>query len=175
MAENERAAPWLKRSGAGERQNAAGADDLNYSDNCSSSTRGLTRTATCSVCGARFEARRATAIFCSARCRQRAARGGENTDSKQIVQALAALGLVGKLWPVSRNDPSPAIYGLMVSRSTALAELNASRSDGDAVSDSDLRRTLRERRILDWHEALPLSVTKTASRSRGGLPPDMSR
>lgn len=176
MAENERAAP-RQRSGAGEHSSAAGATEVIYSDDRSSSTRGLTRTATCTICSARFEARRASARFCSERCKKQSQRsgGGDLDRERQVVGWLIARRYAGRVWPVFKNDRSPTTLGLLVPRPTALAELCAARPDL-ALTDSELRQALRARGVLDWNEPIPaLSGTKSRSRSRHSHPPRLSR
>lgn len=164
------------RGGAGI-MNAAGATEVNYSRERFQSTRGLARAATCEVCSARFEARRASARFCSERCKKQSQRsGGGDLDRERLVVGwLIGAGYVGQVWPIFKNDRSPAIFALMVPQPTALTELCAARLDL-AITVNELRQALRARGVLDWNEPIPaLSGTKSRSRSRHSHPPRLSR
>ena len=118
--------------------------------------------ASCSACGNRFRAKRATAKFCSTKCRMRASR---NTDTRQgIITALAQRGLIGKVWPTMKSDKSPPIYALMVPRSTAVTELNFA-ATGTPITDAELVAAMRFKGILDHTQPVPVSVTNPGSRS----------
>jgi hypothetical protein len=71
-----------------------------------------------------------------------------------VLSALRSMRMVGQVWPVVKTDPSPAIFGLLVPRAYALAELNFI-NPRLALSDGELARMLKDRRILDWGAPLP--------------------
>jgi hypothetical protein len=125
----------------------------------------------CIACGARFQARPLSARYCSDACKKRTSRGGEQiAQYKGIVDRFAALGLIGKQASVHRNDPSPAVHGLMVPRAIALAEHNFHHADA-TISEAELASTLRFRSILDWGAPLPFGGTKSRVTSdRPGWP-----
>jgi hypothetical protein len=99
---------------------------------------------TCLVCGTLLQQLRSTKLFCGDRCRKAAKRAsahdGDATEL-QIRDQLIARNLIGQIWPVYRWDQSPRVFGLLVPRARAAAEL--------AVSDDELVRVLRRFGIME--------------------------
>lgn len=105
------------------------------------------REQTCKQCRTAYQAVRSTSLFCSDTCRQRARRGvaPTNPDADTILfKRLVHLGLLGCIGPVNCKDPRPAIYGLLVPRSYALAEYNARYNRPTAISPKQGSMTLAE-------------------------------
>jgi len=110
----------------------------------------------CERCGARFRARRATALFCGPACRKAAnrARPERANDSERraaIRRYLQRARMIGKIWPVYSWDHSPAVYALLVPRHLALAALS-DLDDEMPVTGAELVAALKERDIADWNQ-----------------------
>jgi hypothetical protein len=76
------------------------------------------------------------------------------SNRPDVFSELHERGLIGKVWPVNRNDPSPAILALMVPRSIAVAELNHDR-ESDPITDADLVAAMRRKGVLDHRAHVP--------------------
>lgn len=89
------------------------------------------RERTCNQCGAVYRSTRSTSLYCSTRCRKKAARGTAPTGGPKAgphswsiqTKVLDRLGFVGCVGPVGRRVPSPAVYALLVDSETAYTEL----------------------------------------------------
>jgi predicted nucleic acid-binding Zn ribbon protein len=102
------------------------------------------QTVNCSVCGAPIQQQRRTKVYCSDACRKaskRAAAFADNSIDLEIRDQLRSRQLIGQVWPVYRWDPSPPVFGLLVPRAMAKAEL--------AISDDELVRVLRRFGIVE--------------------------
>jgi hypothetical protein len=83
------------------------------------------RSCDCHSCGITFQAVRSDAKYCSARCRQRARRQPRDFRSGLLTKALKAAGfLIGQIGSADDEGKSLPVFGLLVPRTTALAELN---------------------------------------------------
>lgn len=81
----------------------------------------------CAQCSTAYHAPRATSLYCSPRCRKRAHRGHEDTDSRTLDllrRWLLRRTYAGKIGPVNGRDPRAPIYALTVPRSLAMEEWN---------------------------------------------------
>jgi hypothetical protein len=145
--------------------------------------RTVGREQSCDQCGATYRARRSTSRYCTPACRQRAHHGspGSSPEKANTVHGwLLRRGFAGKIGPVNRRDPRPAIYGLTVPRSHALAEFNhehrapimrpgeyrlslrdaLAREPRQAMTDTELVAVLKALGILDFHDAPKLRQAK---------------
>ena len=102
------------------------------------------RDADCTSCGVTFRASRSDARFCSQRCRQRVRRKPSDTRSGLIAKALrTSRFLVGQVAPSYNVGNRAPVYGLMVPRAAALAELNGFLALPDPFTDAELVSALR--------------------------------
>lgn len=89
------------------------------------------RERTCNQCGAVYCSIRSTSLYCSASCRKKAARGtapagGPNSGPDAwgvICKLLHRIGYIGRVGPLSRRDPSPPVYALLVDNDASYAEV----------------------------------------------------
>lgn len=81
----------------------------------------------CAHCSAAYRAPRRSSLYCSAKCRLRAHRGTEDTNSNALDllrRWLLRRTYAGQIGPANRRDPRAPVYALTVSRAFALGEWN---------------------------------------------------
>jgi hypothetical protein len=81
----------------------------------------------CRGCGKPFRPRaKKSKVFCSSLCRVTAklSEPAPAEEAKELVLQLRRMGLVGRIAPVYRSDPTTPVYGLLVPRALALVEFN---------------------------------------------------
>jgi hypothetical protein len=114
-----------------------------------------TKIASCQHCGGEMPITRRTKTYCKDACRKAAAReaaSGRRAEYSRVIELLVFKGLVGQIWPVFSWDDCPRIYALLVPRHLALAELNLALQDldRDPISEADLLRAMRFRKVADY-------------------------
>lgn len=80
-------------------------------------------------------------------------------DNDKIIAKLKRMGLVGKIWPVFRSDPSPPVFALIVPRRLAADEIG--------MADAELKRLLKANDIADYGDPQEAALLKDARNRRG--------
>ena len=125
------------------------------------------RDADCTSCGVTFRASRSDARFCSQRCRQRVRRKPSDTRSGLIAKALrTSRFLVGQVAPSYNVGNRAPVYGLMVPRAAALAELNGFLALPDPFTDAELVSALRAEGFIDYGAPVPESAKGVYAKKR---------
>jgi hypothetical protein len=107
-----------------------------------------TKRGRCEYCGREMPINRRTKRYCTdahRRAANREAASGRRAEDGRLVEIMAYLGLIGRIWPVYSWDDSPPVYALIVPRHLGLAEVNRKlrELDADPVSEADLLRAMR--------------------------------
>jgi hypothetical protein len=130
-----------------------------------------TKIGKCEHCGAEMSITRRTKTFCSDKCRKAASResaSGRRAEDGRLVEIMALLRLLGRIWPVYPWDTSPAVYALLVRRNLALAEVNLKlrELDADPITEADLVRAMRRKAIADYGDQLVAELVAEFYRAR---------
>ena len=117
-----------------------------------------------------FIARR-TKAYCTDACRKAAGReavSGRRGEDSRLIETLLSIGLIGIVWPVYAWDQSPRVYALLVPRHLALAEVNLKLTelDADPVSEADLLRALRRKKVADYGDRIEAELIGDFFRAR---------
>lgn len=123
------------------------------------------RERTCHQCGTIYRSIRSTSLYCSTRCRKRAARGTAATGGPKaghsswhpITKALHIGGYVGRIGPLSPRSAQPGLYGLLVDPDTAHAELAClfNRRGWGMVSRAEFSEALKADGVQGFHTRSP--------------------
>lgn len=125
------------------------------------------RDVNCGSCGVTFRASRSDARFCSQRCRQRVRRKPRDFRGGLIAKALRTSRLlVGKVAPSYSIGSRPPVYGLLVPRAVALAELNGFLALPEPLTDAELTATLKAEGFLDYGAPVPESAKGVYAKKR---------
>jgi len=121
----------------------------------------LPRNYKCANCGQSFRSKRKTKKFCSDQCQKAAKRAAtkiRNPQHQILHRRLEERGFIGQVWPVYRVDNSPKIFGLLVPKDFAAAELGTTETDlSDALRSFgivDFKSNVVEWKIWDFYKAL---------------------
>ncbi|QIQ87076.1 hypothetical protein [Erythrobacter sp.] len=128
------------------------------------------RERTCHQCGTTYRSPRNSSRYCSPACRKRAARGTAPTGGPKagpsafspITKALYLTGYVGPIGPTSRREDSPTVYGLLVDREAAFAELvhQFDRKDWGIVSREEFDAALKADGIVAFTQRSPEAAAR---------------
>jgi hypothetical protein len=104
-------------------------------------------------------------------CRKAASReatSGRRAEDSRVIELAVCMGLVRQVWPVFSWDDSPRIYALLVPRQLALAELNLALQnlDRDPISEADLLRAMRVRKVSDYANRVEAELIADFYRGR---------
>jgi hypothetical protein len=130
-----------------------------------------TKTASCKQCGVQISIARSTKVFCTDACRKaanREAASGRRAEDSRVIEILVRIGYIGPIWPIFSWDESPRVYALLVPRHHALAEVNLVLEDLDLdpISEADLLRSMRRRKVVDYGDKVEAELIADFYRGR---------
>ena len=121
----------------------------------------------CQSCGITFQASRADAKYCSARCRQRARRKPQDFRSRLLGKALKAAGfLIGPVGSTRVDGKIEPVLGLLIPRAAALVELNHFLNMPEQYTEAELSAVLRSENIIDYSAGASNEATGDRGKRR---------
>jgi hypothetical protein len=130
-----------------------------------------TKRARCEYCGVEMPITRRTRRYCKDAHRKAASReanSGRRAEDGRLIETLWFMGYVGRIWPIYAWDESPRVYALLVPRHLAVAEVNLAlrELDRDPISEADLVRAMRLKKIADYGNRVEAELIGAFYRAR---------